>query len=143
MNRLLALACTVLFLLLAQPVQAQRLNVIISSTAEDPVGSRLATRLRETIATSPLFTLIYDEDKPAIKLAIVTLDPDSGNGSSGTRTIYSLVILLHAKRGGLDTFLDTYVGVCGSQRLDSCSDRIKAAVDKQATIIREALAAPN
>ena len=95
----------------------------------DIVGSRLVLKLRERIASSPIFATVGSGDYPRWVLTIQTFDPDDNLSKSGIRTAFSANILIQTK-GRFAWYLTNLTGVCGTLylALDQCSENILAQV---------------
>lgn len=115
---------------------AQKVNVAADITAPDDVGRQLASRLRIKLASSPLLTFVASDDRTSLKVKLVTLNPD--NGYSQNYTVYSEVIVLHSPGEAFDSYLSSYVGTCGRNKVDQCADSLFADIDEWADVIRKA-----
>lgn len=115
---------------------AQQTSVYIQSSANanDNIGTQLAYHLRESIRSSRGLRLVDAENKSAIQVRLVTLNPDDNNSY---QTVYSAVITTGFE--SLKYYLTNYVGVCGRNMTRSCAEGLTANVDETATDLRKAL----
>lgn len=114
------------------PVQApvRKIPVFFQCTCDDPVGSRLATAIRDLIATSPRYfksgsELIQQGGSvfPVWSIRVVTRDTDE----NATRSMIAVAVT----RG---LFFETLsVQSCGSLRVKECAEGILADLDRQIT----------
>jgi hypothetical protein len=113
----------------AQPPVA-KIPVFFQCTCDDPVGSRLATSIRDLIAVSPRyfksgseFTQQGSNVFPIWSIRVVTRDTDE----NATRTMIAVAVT----RG---LFFETLsVQSCGSLRVKECAEGILADLDRQIT----------
>jgi hypothetical protein len=129
----------VVSLVAAWPCQAQRVNIDWQATTDDTIGRQLVTAVRERLAVSPLFTLVYGEGESAIVAHFITQDPDQGRVNQ-TQTSYSLTITIHFRSETFERFITSYAGVCGSNRVHDCAAAIVADIDQFADAIRRTTA---
>jgi hypothetical protein len=122
----------VCLLLLCVPgfAQTPKQKIYFQCTCNDPVGSRLATKLRDLIAQSPRYSRSESDfggadEKylPVWSIRIVTKDVDG----SGDRSVMAIAITQ-----GL--FLrDLYVLSCGSEKVTECAEGTLADLDSRAS----------
>jgi hypothetical protein len=107
-----------------------KIPVFFQCTCDDPVGSRIATSVRDSIATSPRYIKSGSEFIrqganvfPVWSIRVVTRDTDE----NASRTMIAVVVT----RG---LFFETLsVQSCGSLRVKECAEGILADLDKQIT----------
>jgi hypothetical protein len=107
-----------------------KIPVFFQCTCDDPVGSRIATSVRDSIATSPRYIKSGSEFIrqganvfPIWSIRVVTRDTDE----NASRTMIAVVVT----RG---LFFETLsVQSCGSLRVKECAEGILADLDKQIT----------
>jgi hypothetical protein len=114
------------------PVQAPvtKIPVFFQCTCDDPVGSRIATAIRDLIATSPRYFKSGSEFSrqganvfPIWSIRVVTRDTDENASRS--------MIAVAFTRG---LFFETLsVQSCGSLRVKECAEGILADLDRQIT----------
>jgi hypothetical protein len=113
----------------AQP-PVPKIPVFFQCTCDDPVGSRIATAVRDLIATSPRYFKSGSEFTrqganvfPIWSIRMVTRDTDE----NATRSIIAVAVTK-----GL--FFETLsVQSCGSLRVKECAEGILADLDRQIT----------
>jgi hypothetical protein len=98
--------------------QPAKIKIYFQTDASDVVGRQLVFMLKDKIRASATFTETLDENNSFFIVDMVTIDPSvSGDGLS---TIYAFDILLENDKG-FNYFLTQFVGVCGSQKVESCA----------------------
>lgn len=133
---LIALACALLGAY-ATPTSAQsKIKVNIQATAKDVIGRQFVFHVRDQIGRSGTF--VEDPDG-ALRVLIVTLDPDSGAASAGSQTIYSYTIVISGGSESLDSYLTSGVGVCGASKVQSCAGSMFTTLGEEVETIRAAL----
>lgn len=120
--------------------QVPKLPVYIGATTNDPVGRRLAYHVRDQIGRSGTFTEVSADNDRGFAAMLVTIDP-SVDGD-GHMTAYTLVILIR-NPGGLDYYLQSYVGTCGANKVAYCASEIVSDIGDQAEMVRQALQTSN
>jgi len=111
-----------------------QVNVYVDSTAPDSVGGRLSYRLKEGIRASAGMKLADTDAEALITARIVTLDPDANSAASSSRTIYSLVLTAKTMHETpVDMYLTSFVGLCGTKRVEECADGLVADTDNWVT----------
>jgi hypothetical protein len=108
----------------------RKIPIFFQCTCDDPVGSRIATAVRDLIATSPRYFKSGSEFNtqganvfPIWSIRIVTRDTDE----NATRTMIAVAFT----RG---LFFETLsVQSCGSLRVKECAEGILADLDRQIT----------
>jgi hypothetical protein len=109
---------------------ARKIPVFFQCTCDDPVGSRIATAVRDLIATSPRyfksggdFTQQGANVFPIWSIRMVTRDTDENASRS--------MVAVALTRG---LFFETLsVQSCGSLRVKECAEGILADLDRQIT----------
>jgi hypothetical protein len=126
--------CVALLALMTARVFAQppvnKIPVFFQCTCDDPVGSRIATAVRDLIAVSPRYAKSGSEFTrqggnvfPIWSIRVVTRDTDE----NASRTMIAVVVT----RG---LFFETLsVQSCGSLRVKECAEGILADLDRQIT----------
>jgi hypothetical protein len=111
-----------------EPVR--KIPIFFQCTCDDPVGSRIATAVRDLIATSPRyfksggdFTQEGANVFPIWSIRVVTRDTDENASRS--------IIAVALTRGLL--FETLSVQTCGSLRVKECAEGILADLDRQIT----------
>lgn len=105
-----------------------RWNIAIDAHAEDSVGQRLVTGLRDKLAASPRYTLGNSEDS-FFSMNISTLDP-SINHETGLSTVYAITLTLkNVNLRSLPLYLGQTVGICPSDNVPECVDDIYSGMD--------------
>ena len=133
----LALICASL-VAYAAPASAQtKIKVSIQATAKDVIGRQFVFHVRDQIGRSGTF--VEDPDG-ALRVLIVTLDPDSGAASAGSQTIYSYTIVISGGTESLDSYLTSGVGVCGASKVQSWAGSMFTTLGQEVETIRAALA---
>jgi|APHig6443717817_1056837.scaffolds.fasta_scaffold228022_2 hypothetical protein len=103
-----------------------RFPVSVAATANDIVGGRLAYKVKEEVRRSASMHLV-DPDEAGVHLVLVTLPRDTNNPSFST--VYSAVWTL--KHDELfPSYLNSQVGYCGSDAVDSQAESLVAETDK-------------
>lgn len=132
-----SVAAVVWALLSSFPVCAQ-MPVVVSATAPDPVGRRLAFAVREKLRRTAGMQLASSTDSGTVIMSMVTLDPDSKNQDAGSRTIYSVVWTVETfHQSPITMYLTSSVGLCGSGRVQECAEDLVAGTDRETSQVRE------
>jgi hypothetical protein len=108
----------------------RKIPIFFQCTCDDPVGSRIATTIRDLIATSPRYFKSGSEFNrqdanvfPIWSIRMVTRD----TGENATQTMIAVAVT----RG---LFFETLsVQSCGSLRVRECAEGILADLDRQIT----------
>ena len=108
----------------------RKIPIFFQCTCDDPVGSRIATAVRDLIATSPRyfksggdFTQMGANVFPIWSIRMVTRDTDENASRS--------MIAVAVTRGLF--FEAISVQSCGSSRVKECAEGILADLDRQIT----------
>jgi hypothetical protein len=126
--------CLAILAIMTAKVFAQapvrKIPIFFQCTCDDPVGSRIATAVRDLIATSPRyfksggdFTQEGANVFPIWSIRVVTRDTDENASRS--------IIAVATTRGLL--FETLSVQTCGSSRVKECAEGILADLDRQIT----------
>src|SRR6202044_499433 len=126
--------CLVILAMMSAKVFAQapvrKIPIFFQCTCDDPVGSRIATAVRDLIATSPRyfksggdFTQQGSNVFPIWSIRMVTRDTDE----NASRTMVAVAFT----RGLFYESLS--VQSCGSSRVKECAEGILADLDRQIT----------
>jgi len=99
--------------------------VYVAGTADDAVGERLVYAVKETIRKSGGLSLQASTQDAFLAVNMVTLDPDD----NGSRTVYSFVLTSADSDESHFDYELSFVGVCGTDRVVQCAERIVASVD--------------
>ena len=136
MNKVLTLL-TVLFF--ASPVvAAERVRIFVQANGTDHAGARLASALRDQIASSPRYILADGTRDALFVLYLSTLDPDGG----GLKTTFARALTRYRASPSLtdinlsELFEYQNVGVCGKGQIDSCASGVMALVDARVVALR-------
>ncbi|PZR30283.1 hypothetical protein [Caulobacter segnis] len=131
-----AVSVILLTLAVSTPAFAQsKMKVAIEATSDDRVGRQFVFHVRDQIGRSGMFA---EDPSGALKVNIVTLDPDES--VQGNRTIYSYTFLVSGGEDRLDSYLTSGVGICGLQKVQSCAQRIFTELGEQVETLRSILA---
>jgi hypothetical protein len=126
--------CLMVLAMMTAKVFAQapvrKIPIFFQCTCDDPVGARIATAVRDLIATSPRyfksggdFTQQGANVFPIWSIRMVTRDTDE----NATRSMIAVAVT----RGLL--FETISVQSCGSSRVKECAEGILADLDRQIT----------
>lgn len=85
--------------------------------------------------------MVYGENVGSISLKLTTLNPDDDNGVQHW-AVYAYVLTLNQK-DGLDGYLTSGVGTCGSSKVESCALSLVAKIDDWADTVRKLAAGGN
>jgi hypothetical protein len=125
----LAILATMTAKVFAQP-PVPKIPVFFQCTCDDPVGSRIATVLRDLIATSPRYFKSGSEFSrqganvfPIWSIRVVTRDTDENASRSMIAVAFTRGLFFEALS----------VQICGSLRVKECAEGILADLDRQIT----------
>ncbi|WP_428561919.1 MAG: hypothetical protein ACP59X_20065 [Solidesulfovibrio sp. DCME] len=104
--------------------------VAIDHDDNDPVGTRLAYRLKELLGRSSLMQPTNKDEK---KIVIVLKTKEEFPGRSGLSSIYSISWLFSSKEGALKYFLTSEAGIVDSADIDQVTETILGKTDKLAS----------
>jgi len=109
---------------------AKRAAITIQHSDSDPLGERLAYRLRELLGQSSLMRLSNTDEK---KIVIVLSTRDEFPGRPNLSALYAVTWLFSAKEGSLKYFLTMETGIVDATTLDQTAETILGRTDKLAT----------
>ena len=136
-SRLISRVVTLLTLLtLTAGAYAQTAIWVDADTSDDYVGQRLAFALKEAVRGSSAMKVVDRPQDGSIYVRMLTMNPDKSNGGN-LRTTYSItwtVQTLHSTP--VEMYLTSTVGICGSDRVNSCAQNLAATTDEQASQVR-------
>lgn len=112
--------------LCSSAAMAQRINVSVSSSGDDPVGQRLAYQVKEEFRRSSSMAYQEDSSKSAIVVHLVTLRGTTFGNESPASTVYSVAWTI----GPQEIYYDSSVGICGGSRIASCAEQLVARTDE-------------
>lgn len=119
----------ILALFCSSAIADTRWNVYVSATANDLLGQRLVSAIRDKLASSPRFELGNSFNDSIFSLNIVTLNPGNEQNAQ-TSTIYTLVLLLRNRDNlGFPFFVNDLVGTCGAAIISTCVENVYATMD--------------
>jgi len=109
---------------------AKKAAVTVEHNDTDPLGGRLAYRLKELLGRSALMRLSNREEK---KIVLVLTTREEFPGRPNLCSIYAVTWLFSAKEGSLKYFLSTETGIVDATGLDQAAETILGRTDKLAT----------
>lgn len=112
----------------AEPT-GKRLAITVEHDDTDPLGARLAYRLKELLGRSSLMTLSNKDEK---KIVIVLKTREEFPGRPNLCSIYGVSWLFSAREGSLKYFLNAETGIVDGTDLDQTAEAILAKTDKLA-----------
>ena len=136
MFSILQSACAVLSIAPVMAYGQAQMPVFIESAAQDTVGSRLAYAIREKVRQSSGFALVTTTDGALFRIGLVTLDPNANASTAGYSTIYSVVLTAWRPQTKTWTYINKFVGNCGSARVNECAESVMAEADKASDVPR-------
>lgn len=104
--------------------------VAVEYEGNDSIGSRLATRVKETLNSSNLFSLT-DKDTPKIRILIATMPEFKDR--PGVGSAYSIVWVFSQSENILRHYLTREVGVLTPEDIDALAARIVEETDSLST----------
>lgn len=113
--------------------QSNKLGIHISASTDDPVGRKLAYHFRDAVGRSGTFNEVPAGGR-GVRASLVTIDPND----DGIMTAYSLTLLIN-NDDGLDYYVTSYVGVCGSGKVASCAQSMLTDIGGEIEVLRQAL----
>lgn len=108
---------------------ARQAAVSLEHDDTDPVGARLAYRIKELLGRSSLMRLSNKDEK---KIVIVLKTREEFPGRPNLCSIYAVSWLFSAKEGSLKYFLTSEAGIVDATGLDQTAEAILARTDKLA-----------
>lgn len=112
----------------AEPTH-KKLAITVEHDDTDPLGARLAYRIKELLGRSSLMTRSNKEEK---KIVIVLKTKEEFPGRPNLCSIYGVSWLFSAKEGSLKYFLSAEAGIVDASGLDQTAEDILAKTDKLA-----------
>jgi hypothetical protein len=109
---------------------AKKTSIAIEQDDVDPLGARLAYRLKEMLGRSSLMQLTNKDEK---KIVIVIKTKEEFPGRPNLSSIYSISWLFSSREGSLKYFLTSEAGIVDSAGVDQTVEAILAKTDKLAT----------
>lgn len=100
----------------------------VSHSGEDIVGGRLAFAVKERIRKSESMRITYEKE---LRATIILVTLDQYKDSPGTSSCYSFVLCWDNPEQPLSFYITSFVGYCGSSRVDEVAEGLVADVDKE------------
>ena len=97
-----------------------------SQCSDDPVGERVAFKVREGLRRSSSMTSADTYRDSVVVITMVCMAPDQDRG---TISNYSYAITTKNTNGHYDYQITHGVGTCGTKRVDECAEGLVAAID--------------
>lgn len=101
--------------------------VAIEHDDNDPVGARLAYRLKELLGRS---SLMQPSNKDEKKIVLVLKTKEEFPGRAGLSAIYSASWLFSSKEGALKYFLTSEAGIVDNADIDQIAETLLGKTDK-------------
>jgi hypothetical protein len=98
--------------------QGATIPIYVQSTSSDQIGQQVVYYLKQDIASSSQFRLVYAQPQASFTINIVTMSTGPSNNMEYSAA-YSATLI-----EGADAYVTNYVGVCGSARIASCASNI-------------------
>jgi hypothetical protein len=108
---------------------SKKIPVAIEHDDTDPLGARLAYRLKELLGRSSLMQPTNKDEK---KLVVVVKTKEEFPGRPGLSSIYSVSWLFSSREGALRYFLASEAGIVDSTGIDQAAETILGRTDKLA-----------
>ena len=108
---------------------ARRTPVAIDHDDADPVGARLAYRLKELLGRSSLMAPTNKDEK---KLVLVIKTKEEFPGRPNLCSIYSVSWLFSSREGSLKYFLASEAGIVDASSVDQTAEALLGRTDKLA-----------
>lgn len=112
----------------AEPA-GKRLAITVEHDDTDPLGARLAYRIKEMLGRSSLMALSNKDEK---KIVITLKTKEEFPGRPNLCSIYSVTWLFSAREGSLKYYLNAEAGIVDNTDLDQTAETILAKTDKLA-----------
>ena len=109
---------------------AKKTPVAVEHDDADPVGARLAYRLKESLGRSSLMTPTNKDEK---KLVIVLKTKEEFPGRPNLCSIYSVSWLFSSREGALKYFLASEAGIVDASGVDQTAEALLGRTDKLAS----------
>jgi len=124
-------ACIALMLTFAACCEATAADpwpvYVRSQCSKDPVGERIAFKVREGLRRSSSMTSVDTYTDSVMQISIVCIDPDEDK--VGSVSNYSYAITTLNTDGHYDFQITHGVGTCGTRRVDECAEGLVADID--------------
>ncbi len=114
----------------AEETPGRKTPVTVEHDDNDPVGARLAYRLKEQIGRSSLMVLTNKDEK---KVVIVLKTKEEFPGRPNLSSIYAVSWLFSSREGSLKYFLTSEAGIVDNAGIDQAAEEILGKTDKLAT----------
>ena len=108
----------------------KKIPVAIEHDDNDPLGARLAYRLKEMLGRSSLMQLSNKDEK---KIVLVLKTKEEFPGRPNISSIYSISWLFSSKEGSLKYFLTAEAGIVDAPGMDQTAETLLGKTDKLAT----------
>uniref|UniRef100_I2Q6R6 Uncharacterized protein n=1 Tax=Desulfovibrio sp. U5L TaxID=596152 RepID=I2Q6R6_9BACT len=113
----------------ADKAAAKKIPVAVEHDDTDPLGARLAYRLKELLGRSSLMQPTNKDEK---KLVVVVKTKEEFPGRPGLSSIYAVSWLFSSREGALRYFLASEAGIVDSTGIDQAAETILGRTDKLA-----------
>jgi hypothetical protein len=114
----------------AEDVAAKKTPVAIEHDDSDPVGARLAYRLKELLGRSSLMAPTNKDEK---KLVLVLKTKEEFPGRPNLCSIYAVSWLFSSREGALKYFLASEAGIVDASGVEQAAEALLGRTDKLAT----------
>ncbi|UJX41503.1 hypothetical protein K9F62_02045 [Desulfovibrio sp. JY] len=108
----------------------KKIPVAIEHDDSDPLGARLAYRIKEMLGRS---SLMQPSSKDEKKIVIAIKTKEEFPGRPNVASIYSISWLFSSKEGSLKYFLTSEAGIVDAPGMDQTAEEILGKTDKLAT----------
>jgi len=133
-RRMLLATIAACFILIPQNVLAQgKVAVEVAHRGHDPVGSRLVYQVKEKIRRSGGLRLTNIKE-PKLIVHILSIDPFDAR--PGSATAYSYIITVGGIKDGVEAYIGSSLGMCGTKMVDTIAEGLVAEIDKTADDMR-------
>jgi len=109
---------------------SKKTAVFVEHDDNDPVGARLAYRLKEMLGRSSLMQISNKDEK---KIVIVLKTKEEFPGRPNLCSIYSVSWLFSSREGALKYFLTSEAGIADTTGVDQTAESILNKTDKLAS----------
>jgi hypothetical protein len=133
MNRRHIILLCALSLSSGAAAQENRLGVYVNHSGSDRIGVQIAYRLREELAKSARFKSSLSADDAFYVASFITMNPDNEEIRSNY-SVYSISLTIYNKTG-FNYYVTSYVGTCGSSKINECAGNLIAIIDNQNQIL--------
>ena len=114
----------------AEEATAKKTPVTIDHDDSDPVGARLAYRIKELLARSALMAPTNRDEK---KLVLVLKTKEEFPGRPNLCSIYAVSWLFSSREGSLKYFLASEAGIVDASSVDQTAEALLGRSDKLAS----------